>query len=157
KGNPLPPLQRIPSAPLELTVSRVHDAVYVRYVVPTTNIDGASPADVARVELYAITLAGSPAALQTIEPADLRKKATLVASERVRRPIPPPPPAPEGVPPFPAPPPAPGVDQGTAVVVREPLTPDLAVPVTLPDPVSRSDDRRDEFVPRPLVAPPPGA
>ena len=77
KGPPLAPLQRLPQAPLELAVTRIEDDVYVRFKVPTQNIDGASPANVARVELYAITADHTP---EIQNPETLRKLSTLVGS-----------------------------------------------------------------------------
>jgi hypothetical protein len=154
KGAPLPPLQRIPVAPPDLTVVRIDNEVYARFTVPTTNVDGVSPADVARVELYAITAERPP---QADDQEDLREVSTLVGSEQVRRPLPPPPPAKEGIPPLPMPPPGPGVDQGATLVMREALTSDMHKAVALPG-NDRSEDKPDEedAVPRPLVAPPNG-
>jgi hypothetical protein len=151
KGSPLPPLQRIPVAPPDLSVTRIDNEVYARFTVPTTNVDGVSPADVARVELYAITTDRVP---QVEDPEDLRKLSTLVGSEDVRRPAPPPPPVKEGMPPVPLPPPGPGVDQGVTIVMREALTPDMQQVIALPDP-DRDTDTRDEQTapPRALVAP----
>ncbi len=151
KGAPLPPFQRIPVAPPELTVTRIEEDVYAQFKVPTVNVDGVGPADVARVELYAITADRAP---EVRDPRDLRELSTLVATQEVRRPVPPPPPLKEGMPPVPAPPPDPGVDQGAVVVMRESLTPEVRTPVTLPV----SDDARAArneavHVPRPLVAP----
>jgi hypothetical protein len=158
KGNPLPPLVRIPAAPGGFAVTRIADRVFVRFTTPTSNVDGVTPADVARVELYAITLAEPPRAVTNIDPEDLRAAATLVASERVRRPPQPPPPVKEGLPPIPLPPPEPGVEQGAPVVLAETLSIDLHTPAMLPQ------DRRDsgsaaagEDVPRALVAPPAGS
>lgn len=133
KGNPLPPLQRIPAAPADFSVSRFDDHVYVRFTAPALNIDGAGPADVASVEIYAITLEQPLRVFGDLEPADQREAATLVASTPVRRPLPPLPPEAEGVPPLPLPPPGPGVDQGAVMVVREELTPATRLVVSLPE------------------------
>jgi hypothetical protein len=154
KGAPLPPLQRIPVAPPDLSVVRIENEAYARFTVPTTNVDGVSPADVARVELYAITAERPP---QVEDPEDLRKLSTLVGTEQVRRPLPPPPPVKEGMPPVPLPPPGPGVDQGATIVMREALTADAHKVVALPGD-DLSEDKRDEqdAVPRPLVAPSEG-
>ena len=160
RGNPLPPLQRIPAAPADLTITRVDDQVYARFTVPSTNIDGATPADIARVELYALTLERLPGTFADIDPEELREVSTLVAAEDVRRPLPSPPPAKEGMPPIPLPPPGPGVDQGTVLVFREQLTPALQAPVVLPDvelPRSVEAAIASEDVPRALVMPAPGA
>jgi hypothetical protein len=151
KGAPLPPLQRIPAAPGELTVLRVEDTVYVRLIVPTANVDGVSPADVVRVELYAITAERPPLG---VDVDDLREISTLVASQIVRRPLPPLPVLKEGAPPIPLPPPGPGVDQGATLVWHESLTPAHRTAVPLPDEEDLRPDPDDEVVqPRPLVAP----
>ena len=152
KGNPLPPLVRVPAAPGDFVVARVDDHVYVRLTTPTTNIDGAGPADIARVEVYAITLNAAPRAWTDIVPEDLRAASTLVATEQVRRPQPAPPPVKEGMPAIPLPPPGPGVDQGAVVVLREQLTNDTRVAVALPESrvAVRTDDEPD--VPGALMA-----
>lgn len=157
KGNPLPPLQRIPAAPGDITVRRMADQVYVRFTVPAVNIDGAGPADVAGVELYAITL-DQPTAFDELDPIDLRRAATLVAATPVRRPLPGLPAQAEGMPAIPLPPPGPGVDQGAVVVLREDLTSETRAAAELPD--GRRPGQAVEHqveVPRPLSAPPPGA
>lgn len=152
KGAPLPPLLRIPAA-AESAVVRVENDVYVRVTVPTTNVDGHVPADVARVEVYAITANRPPT--EQDDPRDLRKLSTLVATEQVRRPVPPVPAAKPGEPERPALPLPAGVDQGSEIVVREPLTPEKQVVVTLPDPVEKPtpDEPELEPLPGPLVAP----
>ena len=126
KGPPLAPLQRIPLAPLELSITRIERDVYARFKVPTANIDGAGPANIARVELYAITADHRP---EIKNPETLRKLSTLVGSEVVRKPAPPLPPPKEGQPPLPMPPPGPGVDQGAIVMLHEALTTEAQTPV----------------------------
>jgi hypothetical protein len=153
KGPPLPPLQRIPVAPADFAVSRIDQDVYVQFKVPAVNVDGAGPADVARVEVFAVTADRAP---QFRSPEALRRAAKLIASEAVRKPLPPPPAAAEGQPPVPPPPPGPGVDQAAPLVFRETLTPELRVPVALSDDTeqARQEAPQDADVPRPLVAPP---
>jgi hypothetical protein len=154
RGNPMPPLQRIPAPPRDLALTRIDDQVYLRFTVPTTNVDGAQPADVARVDLYAITLDRDPRVLAELDPDEIRRLATLVASEQVRRPLPPPPPPKEGSPPAPDVPPPPGADQGAVVVIRETLTAEQAVPVPVPETdQTRRPAAPEVDVPRPLVAP----
>jgi hypothetical protein len=157
KGNPLPPLVRVPTAPADFAATRLDDRVYVRMTVPSTNIDGERPADVARVEVYAITLEGPPPDLARVDLEELRERATLVATEAVRRPLPPPPPVKEGVPPIPLPPPAPGVDQGGPIVVVEALNQEQRTPTALPELVRLDEDVIEVDVPRALAAPPAGA
>jgi hypothetical protein len=154
KGPPLPPLQRVPVAPPDFALQRIDRDVYVQFKVPTVNVDGIGPADVGRVELYAITAERQPD-LRT--PAAIRRLATLVGSETVRRPLPPLPPPAEGQPPPPPPPQGPGVDQGATVVFRETLTADMATPVPLPerdDEIARREAEAESALPRPLVASP---
>jgi hypothetical protein len=159
RGNPLPPLVRVPAAPGDFAVARFDDQVYVRITAPSTNIDGVRPADVDRIEVYAVTLDGAPPNVTGIDAEDLREVSTLVATQLVRRPAPPPPPVKEGVPPIPLPPPGPGIDQGATVVVREPITPAQRTAVTLPrrQATAGATDEEDANAPRALVAPPPGA
>lgn len=87
RGNPLPPLQRIPAAPGDLAVQRVDDVVYARLRVPAANVDGHTPADVARVELYALTLPSRVTPLAGTDPRELRALATRVATVSVRPPV----------------------------------------------------------------------
>ncbi|MGH9175398.1 MAG: hypothetical protein ACRD1H_13625 [Vicinamibacterales bacterium] len=153
RGNPLPPLQRIPAAPGDFAVTRIDNDVYAQFTAPTVNADGVGPAAVARVELYAITAERPP---DIEDPDDLRRLSTLVGTEQVRRPLVPPPPPKEGMPPIPLPPPGPGVDQGAVIVMREALTPEARVPRQEP-----SGERGSGGAPgvpaadlaRPLIAP----
>jgi hypothetical protein len=152
RGNPMPPLQRIPAAPADLTVSRFDDEVFVRFSVPLTNVDGARPADVARVDLYGITLDRDPRVLSELDPEEIRELSTLVASEQVRPPLPPRPSKEEAA--AETPPPSPGVDQGATVTVREALTVDRRQPAAVPALEKRARPvSADIDVPRPLVAP----
>ncbi len=149
----MPPLQRIPAAPTDLAVTRIDEDVYVRYSVPDANVDGVRPADIARVDLYAMTLDRDPQMLTDVDPEDLRKLSTLVSSTQVRRPPPPPPPVKEGMPPIPTPPPPPGVDPGAAVVVREPLTSDARITAKVPEPKQAPPPAPIDDAPRPFTAP----
>lgn len=54
KGPPLPPLVRIPAAPADVVASRRGNAVDVAFTVPGANTDGSRPANVQRVEVYAL-------------------------------------------------------------------------------------------------------
>jgi hypothetical protein len=156
KGPPLVPFVRVPAAVTAVTPLRVADDVYVSFAVPETNADGQKPADIAEVEVYAVTSAVAPAT------EEQREVATLIATLPVRpiMPAAPDPPADapisaEPPPPIPLPP---GVDRGAAVAVREALTPETRVAVELPV------DKKAPKIPEPLepeepfgplVAPPP--
>lgn len=142
----MPPRQRVPVAPPNLTVARIDRDVYVRFTVPSVNVDGEGPADVAVVEVYALTADRVP---EIEDPEDLRNIATLVASEPVRRPQPPSPAA--DLPSVPTPAPEPGSDQGAIVTLREALTVDHMRPVTLPERTREPEPVADR--PGPQIAP----
>lgn len=55
RGDPLPPLRIAPAAVSGLSAQRFGDRVYVQFTVPAANDDGVAPADLERVELYALT------------------------------------------------------------------------------------------------------
>jgi hypothetical protein len=153
KGAPLPPLLRMPAPVHEPVALRIGDDVYVRFAVPTANVDGRTPADIARVEVYAVTAERAPTPQDDAE--RLREVSTLIATEQVRRPAPPLPPVKPGEPEPPPLPLAPGVDQGATVVVRESLNASARVPVPLPVPETRARPEATDVepLPGPLVAP----
>jgi hypothetical protein len=138
KGPPLPPLIRLP-APPELRADRRGSTVELAVVVPSANADGARPANLSRVDVYALT--GSPA----FSEADLLKHGTRIASIEVN-----PPPDPDetvepGQPPkVVAPPAGGGLDQGARTTVRDRLDAAALVPVDLradkPGPVQAGPD-----------------
>ncbi len=130
KGAPLPPLLRIPGAVGEAVAMRLGDDVFVRFLVPMANADDQRPADIGRVEVYALTLNRAPSTED--DPDQLRKLSTLIATEQVRLPPPPLPPLKPGEPEPPPLPLGPGIDQGAEVVVRDTLTAEAGVAVTLP-------------------------
>ncbi|MFP5379964.1 MAG: hypothetical protein ACLGHP_09500, partial [Vicinamibacteria bacterium] len=137
KGPPLAPLLRVPAQVADLTVRRVDEQVHLRFTVPAENVEGERPADLAAVEVYAITATRAPLVTDA-EDGDLRGIATLVAREPVL------PPLPDGAPA------APGLVQGGPALVRETLTPEARVPAALGGDLRDEDD---EVVPRPVVAP----
>ena len=154
KGPPLAPFVRVPAIVTTVTGQRIGNDIYLSFAVPSTNVDGRQPADIAALEVYAVTSTRPPAT------EEQRELATLVATVPVR-PILPELPAPaNGSPPPPIPLP-PGVDRGATAVVRETLTPELLVPVELPERRPRSEDTETETEDTepepfgPLVAPPP--
>ena len=61
KGPPLPPLVRLPAAPADFSGTRRGNAVVIEFTVPAANTDGTRPANVSRVDVYAVTApAGIP-------------------------------------------------------------------------------------------------
>lgn len=151
KGPPLAPFARVPAPVADLTVRRMGDDVFVSFPVPTANVDGQQPADIASLEVYAITATSPP------ETDEHRKLATLITTLPVRPIMPVLPSAAAGVemPPLPVPP---GIDRAAPAVVRETLAAEQRVPVDLPakegdQPAAASAD--NETVVGPLVAPAP--
>ena len=55
KGPPLPPLLLVPVPPPELTAVRRGSQVDLTFRIPNANTDRSTPADLARVEIYALT------------------------------------------------------------------------------------------------------
>ena len=125
KGPPLPPLSRVPASPANPQAARFGDDVYVWFTVPSANVSGQSPADVAAIELYAVTSVIPPGG------PDITDAAEKIGTYPVYLPVPPPPATPDGapVPSFPTPP---GFAQGVVAVVRETLTPELRAATRLP-------------------------
>jgi hypothetical protein len=54
KGPPLPPLVRLPVPP-EIRADRRGSTVELALVVPGANVDGTRPANISRVDVYALT------------------------------------------------------------------------------------------------------
>ena len=135
KGPPLAPLLIVPAQITEFEVTRLNDRVYMEFKVPEANQTGDMPADLDRVEIYALTT--QPALLQPSEPfsEDWLDLATLVASVPIRPPLPLGTTADDTDP-------EPVVDtaqvllprQGDVVTIVEEIAPDVLIPVTLYEP-----------------------
>jgi predicted small lipoprotein YifL len=121
KGPPLPPLTRIPSPPAALTVRRVADDVLLTFRVPSQNIDGSMPVDIATVEVFALTADAPPSRRALIQ------RAKRIAMFPVA--VPPAEPASGAAP---SAPPAGTLTPGEEVIVRDTLTGDALVPVAIP-------------------------
>jgi hypothetical protein len=81
KGPPLEPLRLAPAAVGELTARRTAQQVELRFVLPTTNLNGPGVVDMDRVEVYAITVgpgSGTP------PNRDLLTKARVVGTIPIR-------------------------------------------------------------------------
>jgi hypothetical protein len=79
KGPPLPPLVRTP-APPELRADRRGSMVELGFTVPNANADGTRPANIARIDIYAVTGA------TTLTDLEMMKWGTRVASVPVKAP-----------------------------------------------------------------------
>ena len=89
KGPPLSPFVRVPAQVTELVVRQLGDEVYVSFTLPVANQDGTTPADLARVDVYAMTTQPRVPADRTLDLEEFEEAATLVATVEVRSPGPP--------------------------------------------------------------------
>ena len=55
KGPPLPPFVRTPIAPGDLSAARRGDSVDLTFIVPSSNTDQTRPANIERIDIYALT------------------------------------------------------------------------------------------------------
>jgi len=144
KGPPQPPLVRVPVAPGELTAQRRGDRVDFRFVVPAENTDGSRPANIERVDVYALT---GPT---NVSDEVLLKRGTRIASVQVKAPRDPDETVQPGDPISDVEPPqGAGLDQGAVAMAHEDLTPAALQPVDLTSEFSAADRTR----PTPLVGP----
>ena len=145
KGPPLPPLVRLPVAPADVTADRRGDTVDLSLRVPASNTDGTRPANISRVDVYALT-----APVATSDTVVL-KDGVRVASVQVKTPKDPNDvvdvddpasdvEAPQGA----------GVDQGSTARFHEELTAQAKIPYRPPAPAKPVM----QAPPRPLVGPP---
>jgi hypothetical protein len=169
KGPPQAPLRIAPAAITDLSARRIGDDVVLRFTLPAKSDDGTTPADVARVDVYAVSVgraSDGPAPQAFVREAQLigrvevmPEQATVTFVESLAgQPMPPPP---EEAKPAVPPPPitdavaaAPGAEAATA----EPA-PAVPIPVRLYGvvPVSARGRRGalSPTVPAPLESPPP--
>jgi len=116
KGAPLPPLVKLPAAPADLTAERRGDTVNLRFTVPKVNTDDSRPANVARVDIFAVS--GPP----TVSDQELITQGTRVATVPVKTPRDPNDTLDPGEPEDALPPlVGDGLDQGSVAGVRETL------------------------------------
>lgn len=81
RGPPLPPVVFVPAAVTSLEIQRFDADVFISFEVPSTNTDGSEPADLDRVEVYALTT--QPDLEQPVGPLPLAEwldHATMVAT-----------------------------------------------------------------------------
>jgi hypothetical protein len=76
----MPPLIKLPVRARHLTAQRRDTTVDLQFIVPAANTDGTRPANVERVDVYAITAA------RTITDDQIVKLGTKVASVQVKAP-----------------------------------------------------------------------
>ena len=83
KGPPLAPLRLVPAAVSELAARQTGDDVELRFALPATNANGPGQIDLARIEIYAITVGPGAAAPPN---RDLLVNARLVGTIAVKPP-----------------------------------------------------------------------
>jgi hypothetical protein len=116
-GPPLPPLVKLPVAPTDLAAARRGDTVDLTVTVPAANTDGTRPANISRVDIYALT-----APVSTSDTIVL-KDGARVASVQVKAPRDPNDTVDVDDPSTDVDPPeGPGLDQGAAARLSEALT-----------------------------------
>ncbi len=172
KGPPRPPVRIVPARILAPEFVRMGDRVYLEFAVPAADTDGSSPADIERVEVYAVTTQPTERRPTEAFSEDWLEAATLVATLPVR------PPGME-VPRRPSDEDETDADadserdegddaiddgfvgQGDLVTVVERLTPETLVPVKVGDEdeedeeeEDRDDDEPDRVIPMPYLPPP---
>ncbi len=81
KGPPLPPLVKLPVAPSGVTAARRATSVDITVTLPAANTDGTRPANIARVDVYAVT-----GPLGTATEDALIKYGTKIGSVAVKAP-----------------------------------------------------------------------
>ena len=147
-GPPLPPLVRVPTAPANVAADRRGATVDVRFTVPAANTDNTHPANIERVDVYAITGPG------TVTDEQLLKRGTKVGSVDVKAPKDPDNAADQDEPSEDVDAAVgPGLDQGAGAEVSETLTAAALEPVDLSKDAKRARPAIDEDN-RPLLGPP---
>jgi len=127
KGPPLTPYVRIPAAIEAAEARRIGDDVYVTFAVPAQNVDASKPADVRRMEVYAVTSDAPRPATRLLEGATLIGVVSVVPTG---------PPGSTPLPPVPVPGAIPPADrqqplQGDVVTVLDRLEPEDMTPQPL--------------------------
>ena len=148
-GPPLPPLIKLPAAPANVVAERRGATVNVQFTVPSANTDGTRPANVERVDVYAIT--GPP----SLTDEQIIKLGTKVGGVTVKAPRDPDhavdPDDPDS---DVEPPEGKGLNQGTLAHVTEEITSDAFISVDPESEASRRQKARiEEEFPQPLVGP----
>lgn len=147
-GPPLPPLVKLPAAPANFVAERRGATVDVQFTVPTANTDGTRPANVERVDVYAITGPSS------ITDEQILKQGTRIGSIAVKAPRDPDqaaePDDPDAVI---EPPEGQGLDQGAVGHVAEQLTREALVPYDPENDARRKSSTNGEERIRPLLGP----
>jgi hypothetical protein len=126
KGPPLPPLVRLPSAPADFAAELRGTTVDLQFTVPAANTDNSRPANLRRVDVYAITSGDA------LTDAQIVKLGKRVASVDVKAPKDPDAAIEEDEPPADMEPPeGKGLDQGAQARLSESLDRGVLVPTAV--------------------------
>jgi hypothetical protein len=126
KGAPLAPLRPVPAQISDLRAGRLDDTVSLAFTVPTGNADNTRPADLSRVDVFAVSGSAVGPGGRALTPRELEMLTTRVASLEIQ-----PPPLPtDDEDEMGDETPAAATDdsrpvQGSVVTVTEQLTPDM--------------------------------
>lgn len=156
RGPPLPPLVVVPAAVTALEIQRVDDDIFISFEVPAENADGSEPADLERLEVYALTTHPDPTRpVRQLPVADWRDHATLVASIPVVTPT-----RDAGPDPDLKTAPSDAVRPGDEVTLIEVLTAEVSLPVVVESETVDEDEAQVAklgvvVTAAPLVVPPP--
>jgi hypothetical protein len=145
-------LRLVPAAPAELSARRSGDDVELRFLLPTANVNGPGPIDLAKIEVYAITI--GPGAV-TPPNRDLLTTPRVVGTIAVR----PPPVEGEGsdTPSAPGAPPDTRPAPGDRVTFVDQLTAEKLKPIAAPNPATKSTGSGELKPVPPLGKPDPAA
>lgn len=150
KGPPLPPLVKLPSAPAEFVAERRGAHVDLQFIVPAANTDNTRPANVSRVDVYAITTR------DPLTDDQIVKQGSRVGSVDVKAPRDPDRTIDEDEPPADMEPPeGDGLDQGVVARLTEELTREALVPITPKDEKKKRETPAVAAVDGPLLPPRP--
>jgi hypothetical protein len=123
KGPPLPPIVRTPVAPV-ITADRRGSIIELSLAVPSANVDGSRPANLTRIDIYAVN--GATPAMTDLE---MMKRGTKVASVRVKSPRNPDDAVEQGEPAEDAEPTVgEGLEQGSSSAIAETITASMLAP-----------------------------
>lgn len=127
KGPPLPPVIQVPDGVGSLVVQRLANEVQIGFTVPDQDVDGSTPADLERIDIYAMTTQPRIPADRVLDLEEFQDAATLIHSLEVRPPLGST--QAEEVTPTHVVTGEALVDQGFPVMFRERLTPETLIPV----------------------------
>jgi hypothetical protein len=148
KGPPLAPRQVVPAAVAEPAVRRLGGDIHLQFTIPAGNADGSTPADVARVEVYAVDGPAVDPAGRPLDAQGFARAGLLVGHVEVRPAQPPAGDAEAAVPAVEDRRPA----QGERAVVVD-RSPKVAQPPPAPEPPA--DDEEGPMAPALLPPDPP--